>query len=82
MRVLGLIILLLISGLVVGQKSESLAPTPPMGWNSWNWFGKPDVNEQNMRECIDAIVDQGLLEAGYEYFVVDGGWRDTKLSPG
>ena len=34
-----------------------------------------------MRECIDAIVDQGLLDAGYKYFVIDGGWRDTKLGP-
>ncbi len=34
-----------------------------------------------MRECIDAMVDQGLLEAGYKYFVIDGGWRDTKLGP-
>ena len=65
--------------LVFGQKRNELAPTPPMGWNSWNWFGKQEINEQNMRECIDAIVDQGLLAAGYEYFVVDGGWRDTKL---
>tara|TARA_R110002050_G_scaffold166886_1_gene297447 strand:+ start:6874 stop:8103 length:1230 start_codon:yes stop_codon:yes gene_type:complete len=79
MKIVGLTILLLISGLVYGQKSKSLAPTPPMGWNSWNWFGKSEINEQNMRECIDAIVDQGLLEAGYNYFVVDGGWRDNKL---
>lgn len=79
MRAIGITILLLISGLVYGQKSKSLSPSPPMGWNSWNWFGKSEINEQNMRDCIDAIVDQGLLEAGYEYFVVDGGWRDDKL---
>lgn len=79
MRVLVISIFLLFSGLVFGQKSKSLTPTPPMGWNSWNWFGKEEINEQNMRESIDAIVDQGLLEAGYKYFVVDGGWRDTKL---
>lgn len=23
---------------------KNLAPTPPMGWNSWNWFGKKEVN--------------------------------------
>jgi alpha-galactosidase len=50
-----------------------------MGWNSWNWFGKLAINENNMRECIDAIVEEGLLDAGYEYFVIDGGWRDTQL---
>ena len=62
-------------------KKSILAPTPPMGWNSWNWFGKKEINEANMKQCMDAIVDQGLLDAGYEYFVIDGGWRDTKLGP-
>ncbi len=32
-------------------------------------------------ECIDAMVAEGLLDAGYKYFVIDGGWRDTKLGP-
>jgi alpha-galactosidase len=61
------------------QKNPTLATTPPMGWNSWNWFGKKEVNEQNMKECMDAIVKEGLLGAGYNYFIIDGGWRDKKL---
>jgi alpha-galactosidase len=81
MKSLLLFILLALTLNVLSQNKKLLAPTPPMGWNSWNWFGKPEINEQNMRECIDAIVDQGLLEAGYKYFVIDGGWRDTKLGP-
>jgi alpha-galactosidase len=64
-----------------GQSTEKLAPTPPMGWNSWNWFGKNEINEVNMKQCMDAMVSEGLLDAGYEYFVIDGGWRDTKLGP-
>ena len=56
-----------------------LAPTPPMGWNSWNWWGKHEINEQVVRDTIDAMAEKGLLEAGYEYIVVDGGWRHTKL---
>jgi alpha-galactosidase len=58
-----------------------LAPAPPMGWNSWNWFGKQAINEQIVRDVIDAMVAQGLRDAGYTYVVVDGGWRDTKLGP-
>ena len=27
------------------------------------------------------MVAEGLLDAGYNYFVIDGGWRDTKLGP-
>ncbi len=76
-----ILILLLFSSTIFSQNKKNLAPSPPMGWNSWNWFGKKEINEQSMKECMDAIVDQGLLEAGYEYFIIDGGWRDTKLGP-
>lgn len=65
----------------LGQDKKLLAPNPAMGWNSWNWFGKKEINEKNMKECMDAIVKEGLLDAGYNYFVIDGGWRDTKLGP-
>ncbi len=58
-----------------------LAPTPPMGWNSWNWHGKKDINEKVVKDTIDAMAENGLLDAGYEYIVIDGGWRDTKLGP-
>ncbi|HUX57461.1 MAG TPA: glycoside hydrolase family 27 protein [Bacteroidales bacterium] len=81
MKVFSGIVLLFLTIVLSGQDKKLLTPTPPMGWNSWNWFGKTEINEQNMRECIDAIVDQGLLDAGYKYFVIDGGWRDTKLGP-
>ena len=60
---------------------KAFAPTPPMGWNSWNWFGKKNVNEQVVVEVIDAMVKEGLRDAGYNYIIVDGGWRDTKLGP-
>src|SRR5580704_7686452 len=53
---------------------EEKEPTPTMGWNSWNWFGKKKINEQVVREVIDAMSAQGLSEAGYKYVVVDGGW--------
>lgn len=47
--------------------------TPPMGWNTWNTFG-PNINEQLIMETADAMADKGLLEAGYEYIVIDDGW--------
>ena len=63
----------------LAKPPTDLAPTPPMGWNSWNWYGKKDINETVVRETIDAMVSTGLCDAGYRYVVVDGGWRDTKL---
>lgn len=59
----------------------NVAETPPMGWNSWNWFGKQNITEDIVKEVIDAMVSTGLRDAGYNYVVVDGGWRDIKLGP-
>lgn len=53
--------------------------TPPMGWNSWNWFGKDNINEKVVMQVIDAMANNGLANAGYNYVVIDGGWRDKKL---
>ncbi|MBO4539122.1 MAG: hypothetical protein J5781_02515, partial [Clostridia bacterium] len=39
-------------------------PTPPMGWNSWNYF-KQDINEKMLLEMARAIKESGLYDAGY-----------------
>jgi len=53
---------------------ESLAATPPMGWNSWNKFGC-SVNEKLLMEMADAMAASGMKEAGYEYIVIDDCWQ-------
>ncbi len=59
---------------------------PPMGWNSWNTFAK-DINEQLIFDTADAMVNEGLLDSGYEYLVIDDCWQsktrdvDGKLVP-
>ncbi|MBN2761660.1 MAG: glycoside hydrolase family 27 protein, partial [Bacteroidales bacterium] len=61
------------------QSFDILAPTPPMGWNSWNKFGC-NVSEVLIKEMADAMVKSGLRDAGYEYIVIDDCWqinRDT-----
>lgn len=58
---------------------EKLALTPPMGWNSWNPFGK-NVSEQVIRETADYFVSSGMKDLGYTYIVMDDYWqgiRDT-----
>lgn len=47
--------------------------TPPMGWNSWNTFGA-DINEKLIFETADKMVETGLLDAGYDYLVIDDCW--------
>ncbi|TDC25658.1 NPCBM/NEW2 domain-containing protein [Kribbella albertanoniae] len=50
-----------------------LAPTPPMGWNSWNTFAC-DINEALIRDTADAMVSSGMAAAGYEYVNIDDCW--------
>ena len=63
-----------------------IVKTPPMGWNSWNTFGK-DINEQLIRDTADKMVSEGLLDCGYEYLVIDDCWalkergEDGRLVP-
>lgn len=50
-----------------------IARTPPLGWNSWNTFGH-NISEKMICEMADAMVETGLLEAGYNYLVIDDCW--------
>ncbi len=50
-----------------------IAIKPPMGWNSWNTFGK-DINDSLIRQIADTMVEKGYLEAGYEYLIIDDCW--------
>jgi len=55
------------------QKPEVIAPTPPMGWNSWNCF-KAEIDEAKVKSIADAMVSSGMRDAGYRYVVIDDGW--------
>jgi alpha-galactosidase len=72
-----LVILMLIGTMgctrLMAQKFEELAQTPPMGWNSWNTF-QTNINEQMLKDMVDACVSSGMRDAGYTYFVLDDGW--------
>ncbi len=46
----------------------------PMGWNTWNTFGK-NINEKLIMEVADAMVEKGYLDAGYEYLIIDDDWH-------
>jgi alpha-galactosidase len=53
---------------------DSLAATPPMGWNSWNKFAC-NLNENLIKSVADSIATNGMKEAGYEYVVIDDCWQ-------
>jgi alpha-galactosidase len=49
-----------------------LAPTPPMGWNSWDAYGTA-VREDQVKANADAMA-RHLARYGYRYVVVDIQW--------
>ena len=58
-----------------------LAPTPPMGWMSWNQFG-PEVSDALVREMAGAMVASGMKDAGYTYVCIDDLWQGGRDGAG
>ena len=63
------------------QKWENLADTPQMGWNSWNKF-QGNISEEVIKGIADAMVEEGLLEAGYTYLNIDDTWHGKRDADG
>ena len=56
----------------VRNATKSVAPTPPMGWNSWDSYGLR-INEQQFRDNVEVLATK-LKPFGYTYAVIDEGW--------
>jgi len=63
----------------VPSAGPKLALTPPMGWNSWNPYGK-NVSEAVIKETADAMASSGLKDLGYSYIVIDDIWQGGRDS--
>jgi alpha-galactosidase len=60
--------------IVVG---ETIALTPPMGWNSWNHYASRvtgDIILQNAK----AMADSGLINHGWTYMNIDDTWQGER----
>lgn len=79
------------AGLFITQNllalENGLARTPPMGFNTWNWFGCSDrnhgtISDTLIRSIANAMVTRGLKDSGYQYVNIDDCWgessRDSK----
>lgn len=60
--------------IVVG---DTLALTPPMGWNSW-YIHYNRVTEQHMRNAADVMIASGMADCGYQYVNIDDCWMKQK----
>ncbi len=66
-----------LAGAAFAQKFDGLAVTPPMGWNSWNTFAA-NINESLIKETADAMIANGMRDAGYTYIVIDDCWESME----
>ena len=53
---------------------DPVAPTPPMGWNSWDSYGTT-VREAQVKANADWMADH-LAKYGWKYIVVDIQWYE------
>jgi len=56
---------------------DTLALTPPMGWNSW-YIHYYHVTEEHMRNAADVMVTSGMADYGYSYVNIDDCWMKKR----
>ena len=54
--------------------ADSVAATPPMGWNSWDCYGTT-VTEAEVKANADYMAKH-LKQHGWQYVVVDIQWSE------
>jgi hypothetical protein len=59
---------------IFASAQSSPAPTPPMGWNSWDSYGTT-VREENVKANADWMAEH-LAKYGWKYIVVDIQWYE------
>ena len=63
--------------IVVG---ETIALTPPMGWNSWNAY-HGSVTGENVIRAARAMASSGLINHGWTYINIDDAWQKARGGP-
>ena len=59
---------------------DTIALTPPMGWNSW-YIHYDRVSDSLMRQAADQMIESGMADFGYQYVNIDDCWM-KKADPG
>jgi alpha-galactosidase len=52
-------------------RAQTVAPTPPLGWNSWDAYGLT-IDEADFK--ANTTVLAGIAKYGWKYSVIDEGW--------
>ena len=72
---------ILFSAASLAAQANSVAVTPPMGWNSWNHFAWK-VTDADVRAAADPMVASGMRDAGYVYVNIDDTWEGQRDAQG
>ncbi len=59
---------------------DTIALTPPMGWNSWNCWGG-QIDQKKTLAAAKAIVRHGLDQHGWTYVNIDDAWQGKRGGP-
>ena len=66
-------------GRMVLKIGDTIALTPPMGWNSWNCWGL-EVSQEKVQASAKALIESGLADYGYGYINIDDAWQAAERS--
>ena len=71
---------------------DGAARTPPMGFNTWNYFGCNGINETNVMAVAQSLLKThpanweskviGLKDVGYKYINLDDCWHSQRAADG
>jgi fibronectin type 3 domain-containing protein len=75
------LLLLILPAFKVRALTNSLALTPPMGWNSWNYYNC-GIDSAAVRAAADVVATNGMKAAGYQFINVDDCWASARNSNG
>ena len=66
---------------LLNAQDQGVVQTPPMGWNSWNYFAEK-IDDKGVRDAADQIVSSGMRDAGYIYVNIDDTWEGQRDADG
>jgi alpha-galactosidase len=59
---------------------DTIALTPPIGWNGWNSW-ETRIDREKVIASADAMVKMGLIDHGWTYINIDDAWQGVRGGP-
>lgn len=56
---------------------DTIALTPPIGWNGWNSWAR-NIDQEKVIASADAMVKMGLNQHGWTYINIDDAWQGQR----